>query len=84
MEDVWIINREYRPGQVRNKNQLPTELVRKMIAYSSNPGNKVIDFFLGGMTVADVAKDMGRIPYGFEINSECFNENINKQTAMYL
>ncbi|MEJ2303232.1 MAG: DNA methyltransferase, partial [Anaerolineales bacterium] len=39
-EDVWIINREYKPGRVKNKNELPTALLTKMIRYSSNEGAK--------------------------------------------
>jgi len=30
-EDVWIINREYKPGQVKNKNELPNELLTKIM-----------------------------------------------------
>ena len=33
-EDVWIINREYKPGQTKNKNELPIALLSKMILYS--------------------------------------------------
>lgn len=72
MQDVWTINREYRPGQTKNKNQLPAVLVEKMIQYSSNPGDTVCDFFLGGFTTALVAKRLGRVPVGFEQNRAAF------------
>jgi site-specific DNA-methyltransferase (adenine-specific) len=71
-EDVWTINREYHPGEKKNVNKLPDEIVRKMIQYSSNPGDKVCDFFLGNFTTVKVAKELGRIPSGFEINKESF------------
>jgi len=29
-EDVWIINREYKPGMIKNKNELPKALLTKM------------------------------------------------------
>lgn len=76
MEDVWIINKEYQPGQIKNKNKLPDELIEKMILYSSNEGNHVCDFFLGNFTTAYVAKRLNRIPIGFEINPESFNHHI--------
>lgn len=73
LEDVWMINKEYKPGEVKNKNKLPEALIKKMVQYSSNPGDKVCDFFLGNFTTAIVSKKLSRIPLGFEINSESFN-----------
>jgi len=51
-EDVWIINREYKPAKKKNKNELPTELLIKMISYSSNINDIVCDFFLGSFSTA--------------------------------
>ncbi len=72
LEDVWHIKREYRRGTMKNANKLPEALVKKMIAYSSNPGDVVGDFFLGNFTTARVAKRMGRAIVGFEINPVAF------------
>ena len=55
-EDVWTIDREYKPPtMIKNQNELPTKLVEKIIQYSSNTGDKVMDMFLGGFTTARVA-----------------------------
>ena len=78
MEDVWVINREYRPGEKKNCNKLPDALVEKMILYSSNAGDMVCDFFLGNFTTALVAKRLGRIPAGFELNPESFARGMEK------
>lgn len=81
MEDVWVINKEYSPKQVKNQNKLPEELLKKIILYSSNRGDSICDFFLGNFTTAIVAKKLGRNPYGFEINKnsfDIFNEQLNK------
>ena len=75
-EDVWIINREYKPGQVKNKNQLPTRLLIKMIQYSSNEGDLVGDFFLGGFSTAAVAIGLNRRAVGFEISQQIFDAKI--------
>ena len=76
LEDVWIINKEFSPGEKKNQNKLPNELVSKMILYSSDEGDSVCDFFLGNFTTAFVAYGLGRIPYGFEINKISYDENI--------
>ncbi|MDR1372884.1 MAG: site-specific DNA-methyltransferase [Dysgonamonadaceae bacterium] len=77
-EDVWIINREYKPGQVKNKNELPKSLLTKMILYSSNPNDLVCDFFLGGFSTAKVAVGLGRQACGFEINKNAFDYQISE------
>lgn len=71
-EDVWIINREYKPGQVKNKNELPTQLLSKIIQYSSNEGDLVCDFFLGSFSTAKVAKGLNRQSCGFEKSQIAF------------
>lgn len=72
LEDVWVINREYMPGRRKNKNQLPSQLLIKMIQYSSNIGDVICDFFLGSFSTAKVARGMGRSIVGFELNTEAF------------
>ena len=71
-EDVWLINREYKPDEVKNKNQLPKELLVKILQYSSDEGNLVCDFFLGSFSTAKVAKGLNRRAVGFEVSREAF------------
>jgi len=78
LEDVWTINRENRPGELKNVNKLPEALIEKMILYSSNAGDVVCDFFLGNFTSAVVAKRLERIPAGFELNSIAFDYHIRR------
>jgi site-specific DNA-methyltransferase (adenine-specific) len=75
-EDVWIINREYKPGQQKNKNELPKALLVKMLQYSSNEGDTVCDFFLGGFSTAEVAIGLNRRVIGFEISKPVFGTKI--------
>lgn len=77
LQSVWIINKEYQAGKIKNKNKLPEELIKKMIAYSSNENDVVCDFFLGNFTTAIVAKKMNRIPAGFELNPKSFDINLS-------
>ena len=77
-EDVWNINREYKPGQEKNKNELPLALLTKMIQYSSSEGDLVCDLFLGGFSTAKVAIGLNRRATGFEISDKIFNKKIEE------
>jgi len=66
-EDVWVINREYWRGKKKTPTKLPGELVRKILLYSSNPGDIILDPFLGSGTVAAISKETGRHFIGFEL-----------------
>jgi len=69
-EDVWTIQREYWKGKMKTPTKLPPEIVRKILLYSSNPGDLVLDPFLGSGTVAVVAMQEGRHFLGFEVVPE--------------
>ena len=75
-EDVWSIKRDFKKGQVKNKNQLPAELLKKIILYSSDEGDRVCDFFLGGFGTVKVAIGLGRKIAGFEKSEIAYNYNI--------
>jgi site-specific DNA-methyltransferase (adenine-specific) len=78
-EDLWSIPREpHNPDAIRNSNQLPHALVEKMISYSSNKGDKVLDFFMGGFTTAKCSLKLQREPIGFEKNKNSFNYFMNE------
>ena len=74
MEDVWIIDREYKKGKKRHKNELPTELLVKMLQYSSVENDVVCDFFAGSFSTAKVAKSMNRSSVSFEIGETACRE----------
>jgi len=73
LEDVFKINKEFNPGEVKNKNKLPNALIEKLVRYSSDPGDVVCDFFMGNFTTAFVSKKLGREPIGFELNKHSFD-----------
>lgn len=77
-EDVWVINREYKPGEIKNKNELPKSLLTKMIMYSSNENDLVCDFFLGSFSTAKVALGLGRNACGFELNIKAYQYQIEQ------
>jgi site-specific DNA-methyltransferase (adenine-specific) len=75
-EDVWVINKEYKPNQKKNRNELPSSLLIKMMQYSSNEGDLVCDLFLGGFSTARVAIGLRRKVTGFEISENIFRNGI--------
>jgi site-specific DNA-methyltransferase (adenine-specific) len=81
-EDVWFINREYKPGEIRNKNELPIKLITKIMQYSSNEDDLICDFFLGGFNTAKVAIGLNRRIIGFELNQKSFNYHVKEISVL--
>jgi site-specific DNA-methyltransferase (adenine-specific) len=71
-EDVWVIKREYWSGEEKTPTKLPRELVEKILAYSSEEGDLVLDPFLGSGQTAVVSSMMGRRYLGFEVVPEYY------------
>jgi len=69
---VIKIPRTYNTGKIRNHNSLPIALVEKLIKYSSNPGDTVLDCFAGSGTTGEAALSIGRNFIGIEVNQESF------------
>jgi site-specific DNA-methyltransferase (adenine-specific) len=67
-----VINREYWKGKIKTPTKLPSEIIKKILLYSSNPGDLIFDPFLGSGTVAIVSHTEGRHFLGFEIVPEYF------------
>ena len=72
-EDVWIINREYWTGDDKTPTKLPAEIIKKILQYSSEKTDLVLDPFLGSGQVAVVSKMLGRKYLGFEIVKQYYN-----------
>jgi site-specific DNA-methyltransferase (adenine-specific) len=70
---VQDMPRDYKPGEIKNKNQLSEEFIDKFIMYSSNRGDLVMDPFCGGFTTARQALRRGRRFVGFELNANAYD-----------
>ncbi len=80
-EDVWEIKREYLPGEKKNSTKLPDKLVEKLLLYSSQENDIVLDPFMGNGTTAVACIKHKRNYLGFEINpnaKEIIDNNISK------
>jgi len=71
-QSVWRINREYQPGKQKNATKLPVVLVEKVISHLTNPGDLVLDPFLGNGTTAVAAVRLCRPVIGFELNPKAY------------
>lgn len=70
---VQDMPRDYKPGQVKNKNQLSEDFIEKFVLYSSNREETVMDPFCGGFTTARTALRYGRNFIGFELNKNAYD-----------
>lgn len=73
MEDVWVINREYWKNEKKTPTKLPSEIIRKILQYTSKKSDLVLDPFLGSGQVAVVSKEMSRNYLGFEMVKEYYD-----------
>ena len=71
-EDVWMIKREYWTGDQKTPTKLPAELIEKILMYSSEEEDVILDPFLGSGQVAIVSKILKRQYIGFEIVEEYY------------
>lgn len=78
LEDVFYIHKEYSPGEEKNENKLPTELIKKLILYTTNENDMVCDFFMGNFTTAYAALGLNRRVVGFEINKYSYDYHLEK------
>lgn len=66
---VQPMQRDYKPKELKNANQLSESFIEKFLFYSSNRGDVVMDPFCGGFTAARTALRYGRKFIGFELNN---------------
>jgi len=71
--NIWLINSEKNNSKRFHPAMFPEELVADHIRSWSNPGDLIIDNFMGSGTTAKVARDHGRNYIGFEISKEYCN-----------
>ncbi len=69
-EDVISVKREYWTGKTKTPTKLPLALVEKLILYATDPGDLVLDPFMGSGTTAVAALKTYRRFLGFEIVPE--------------
>ena len=76
-KDTWRVSRvcgTFKEREGWHGCQMPEAILQRIIAVSSNPGDKVLDPFLGSGTTALAAKNLERQFLGFEISKEYWQQ----------
>ena len=77
MLDVWDIKREYWRGKEKTPTKLPSEIIEKILDYTTSENDLILDPFLGSGQVAKVSKNKNRDYLGIEIVKEYYDFAIN-------
>lgn len=76
--DVWTVSRVCGTFRERTGHpcQMPESILERIISASSNPGDVVLDPFLGSGTTAAVATRLGRTAVGIELSERYLTEYV--------
>lgn len=83
--DVWDIPKvtsgkgRASPERTDHPAQYPEEVIERVIKTSTDPGDVILDPFLGSGTTAKVARDLGRSCIGIELDDEYMDEIIQNR-----
>jgi len=73
MDDVWLqprVNGTFKERMKGQSCQMPKAVMERIIRLTSNPGDLVIDPFLGSGVTCQVAQELGRRSMGCDIGGE--------------
>ena len=86
--DVWqfpkvttgqgLTGRRASPERTKHPAQFPVSVIERIVRACSNPGDLLIDPFMGSGTTAEVAIRHGRNAIGFEIKSEYLEVSVQR------
>ena len=77
-QDVWEINREFWRDEYKTPTKLPIKVIDKMLDYSSQKNDIVLDPFLGSGQVAIASRNKNRQYIGFEIVPDYYEFTLNR------
>lgn len=84
-QDTWLENRvcgTYRARQKGSPNQIPVPLLERMVRMASDPGDLVIDCFLGSGSTALACRMHGRRFWGCDVSPK-YVANAQKRIAAW-
>lgn len=77
-EDTWLVSRvcgTFKERQKHSSNQIPEPIMERIILGHSNPGDLVVDPFVGTGTTGAMAIKHGRPFIGFDISPTCVKQS---------
>jgi DNA modification methylase len=78
-DSVWEVGRDAKPD---HPTQKPVELARRALENSTEPGEMVLDAFMGGGTTILAAEATRRVAYGTELNPGHVETTIHRWEKM--
>ena len=82
--DVWLESRicgTFRERKNHSPNQLPEPIVERIVRAASNPGDLVVDPFLGTGTTGVICQRLGRNFVGADISDLCVEQSRERIAA---
>jgi len=76
--DVWDDIKFYGEKNRFHPTQKPIDLINRLVLASSNPGDIVLDPFMGSGTTAEACVNFGRHYVGFEIDEDYYNKSLDR------
>lgn len=80
--NAWMKNLTKEGNVVFPHGKKPEQLVSQVLEMASNPGDLVLDSFLGSGTTAAVAQKMGRRWIGIELGDHCYTHCLPRLKAV--
>jgi len=77
LTDVWTDIDFYEKNRF-HPTQKPVKLISRLIRASSNPGNVVLDPFMGSGTTAVACAALDRVYTGFEVDKEYYEKSLHR------
>jgi len=81
-DDLLSNNLHNEGGVAFPKGKKPEALIKRILELSTNPGDLVLDSFLGSGTTAAVAHKMGRRWIGIELGDHCYTHCVPRMKAV--
>ena len=80
MRSVWAIGTPTKAEKIHGKHptQKPLELLERIVLASTNPGDLILDPFMGSGTTAVACKRLRRRFIGFEINYDYYKAALSR------
>ncbi|MCM1532387.1 MAG: site-specific DNA-methyltransferase [Ruminococcus flavefaciens] len=79
--DIWYFPRVTGEKQI-HQNQKPTDLISRIISQHTEPGDLILDAFMGSFSTAVAAYNLQRDFVGFETDEEYFNKGLKRLEAV--
>jgi len=82
--DIWVFRnvKHNHEEQTIHPCQFPEDMITRIILSTTEPNDLVLDPYMGTATTAVVAKDLGRLYTGAELNADYFEVSLRRLSGL--